>query len=67
MVPLDVGMSLQMSKEHAPCIVAYSMEETVFPVKTFYKTSSFVTAQVSATGTTKICNHPSGTEVSITC
>jgi hypothetical protein len=37
--------SLQLSKQHTLCKMAYSVEELVFIVKTFYQTSSFVTVQ----------------------
>jgi hypothetical protein len=50
--------------------MAYSAEERVFVVKTFYHTSSFVTAQKTVSeeiqqeiGTSKICTQPSGTDV----
>jgi len=55
-------MSLQASKQSVLCRMAYSVEERVFIIETFYQASSFVIMQrvseevQQATGCSKICN-----------
>jgi uncharacterized protein YkuJ len=56
--------SLQYSKQHALCKMAYSMKEHEFTVKTFCDRAKTIFEEIQyATGTSKISNQPSVKEV----